>query len=105
MSISVVEALFLVAAGAVAAVIGSAGGITSLISYPALLAVGIAPLPANVTSTSKRCDGRRSLQKAPKKIQASPIAINTRIRRRPCVRKPLMSAAAPNVATALAMKR
>ena len=29
---------------------GSAGGITSLISYPALLAVGIAPLPANVTN-------------------------------------------------------
>ncbi len=29
---------------------GSAGGITSLISYPALLAVGIPPLPANVTN-------------------------------------------------------
>lgn len=29
---------------------GTAGGITSLISYPALLAVGIAPLPANVTN-------------------------------------------------------
>ncbi len=28
---------------------GSAGGITSLISYPALLAVGVAPLAANVT--------------------------------------------------------
>jgi uncharacterized membrane protein YfcA len=28
---------------------GSAGGITSLISYPALLAVGLPPLPANVT--------------------------------------------------------
>lgn len=42
--------LFLVVAGAVAAMIGSAGGITSLVSYPALLAVGIAPLPANVTN-------------------------------------------------------
>ena len=29
---------------------GTAGGITSLISYPALLAIGIAPLPANVTN-------------------------------------------------------
>ena len=29
---------------------GTAGGITSLISYPALLAVGIAPFPANVTN-------------------------------------------------------
>ncbi|HEX3795174.1 MAG TPA: sulfite exporter TauE/SafE family protein [Acidimicrobiales bacterium] len=39
----------LVGAGVVAGVLGSAGGITSLISYPAILAVGIAPLPANVT--------------------------------------------------------
>lgn len=38
------------AAGAVAGGVGSAGGIASLISYPALLAVGIAPLPANVTN-------------------------------------------------------
>jgi uncharacterized protein len=30
--------------------LGSAGGITSLISYPALLAVGISPLAANVTN-------------------------------------------------------
>jgi len=30
--------------------VGTAGGITSLISYPALLAVGIGPLPANVTN-------------------------------------------------------
>lgn len=36
--------------GVVAGVIGSAGGITSLVSYPALLAVGIPPLPANVTN-------------------------------------------------------
>lgn len=33
-----------------AGVVGTAGGITSLISYPALLAVGIPPLPANVTN-------------------------------------------------------
>jgi uncharacterized membrane protein YfcA len=31
-------------------VVGTAGGITSLISYPALLLVGIPPLPANVTN-------------------------------------------------------
>jgi len=30
--------------------VGSAGGITSLVSYPALLAVGIGPLAANVTN-------------------------------------------------------
>lgn len=40
----------LVVSGVVAGVIGSAGGITSLVSYPALLAVGIPPLPANVTN-------------------------------------------------------
>lgn len=38
----------LVPAGVVAGVLGSAGGITSLVSYPALLAVGVPPLPANV---------------------------------------------------------
>ena len=32
-----------------AGIVGSAGGITSLIAYPALLAVGIPALPANVT--------------------------------------------------------
>jgi len=50
MPTSVAEALFLVAAGALAALVGSAGGITSLISYPALLAVGIPPLQANVSN-------------------------------------------------------
>lgn len=50
MAASLPEALFLVAAGAAAALVGSAGGITSLISYPALLAIGIAPLPANITN-------------------------------------------------------
>ena len=41
--------MLLVAAGVLAGAAGSAGGITSLISYPALLAAGIPPLPANVT--------------------------------------------------------
>lgn len=40
----------LVAAGAVAGVVGTAGGITSLISYPALLAIGLGPLRADVTN-------------------------------------------------------
>ena len=47
--ISTFEVILLIGAGVVAGAIGSAGGITSLIAYPALLAVGIAPLPANVT--------------------------------------------------------
>lgn len=48
--ISASDALLLAGAGALAGVVGTAGGITSLISYPALLAVGIPPLPANVTN-------------------------------------------------------
>jgi hypothetical protein len=35
----------------VAGIVGSAGGTPSLISYPALLAVGIPPLAANVTDS------------------------------------------------------
>ncbi|GAA4667681.1 sulfite exporter TauE/SafE family protein [Frondihabitans cladoniiphilus] len=46
-----IELLFLLAAGVVAGVIGTAGGITSLVAYPALLAVGIPPLAANVTNS------------------------------------------------------
>ncbi|HEY8318848.1 MAG TPA: sulfite exporter TauE/SafE family protein [Amnibacterium sp.] len=45
-----VEPLFLLLAGVVAGVIGTSGGITSLVAYPALLAVGIPPLAANVTN-------------------------------------------------------
>jgi uncharacterized protein len=44
------ESLVLVAAGVVAGTIGAAGGITSLVSYSALLAVGVSPLQANVTN-------------------------------------------------------
>jgi uncharacterized protein len=40
----------LVAAGAVAGLVGSAGGTTSLVSYPALLAVGLPALAANVAN-------------------------------------------------------
>jgi uncharacterized membrane protein YfcA len=42
---------FLGIAGVAAGVIGTAGGITSLVAYPALLAVGISPLAANVTNS------------------------------------------------------
>jgi len=42
--------LFLVAAGALAGLVGTAGGITSLVSYPALLWAGVAPLQANVAN-------------------------------------------------------
>ena len=44
------SALFLIAAGALAGLIGTAGGITSLVSYPALLFAGVAPLQANVSN-------------------------------------------------------
>ena len=42
--------LFLAAAGVAAGVIGTAGGITSLISYPALLLAGVPPVQASVTN-------------------------------------------------------
>jgi uncharacterized protein len=40
----------LLVAGMVAGLVGTAGGITTLVSYPALLAVGIPALPANVAN-------------------------------------------------------
>jgi uncharacterized protein len=42
--------LFLFAAGALAGLVGTAGGITSLVSYPALLLAGVAPLQANIAN-------------------------------------------------------
>ena len=47
----VLVGVFLGVAGLVAGIIGTAGGITTLVTYPALLAVGIAPLAANVTNS------------------------------------------------------
>jgi len=44
------DILLLVAAGLLAGVVGTAGGITSLISYPALLAAGASPLVASFTN-------------------------------------------------------
>ncbi len=48
--ISSVDAFVLFGAGVVAGVVGTAGAITSLVSYPALLAVGVPPLRANVAN-------------------------------------------------------
>ena len=48
---SVLEFAFLVVAGIGAGLTGSIAGLASLISYPALLAVGIPPVTANVTNT------------------------------------------------------
>lgn len=42
---------FLAVAGIVAGVIGTSGGVTSLVAYPALLAAGIPPFAANVTQS------------------------------------------------------
>ena len=44
------DAIALAGAGVLAGLVGSSGGITSLISYPALLAVGLPALSANVTN-------------------------------------------------------
>src|SRR3954465_9197287 len=47
---STVHVAALIAAGLVAGVVGSAGGITSLVSYPALLAVGLPALDASIAN-------------------------------------------------------
>jgi uncharacterized membrane protein YfcA len=48
--ISTLDSAALVLAGTAAGLIGSAGGITSLVSYPALLAVGLPALSANIAN-------------------------------------------------------
>lgn len=45
------QAMALLAAGIAAGVVGTAGGITSLVSYPSLLALGIPALTASITNT------------------------------------------------------
>src|ERR1700722_309075 len=44
------DAALIAAAGVLAGIVGSAGGITSLVSYPALLAVGVPALTANIAN-------------------------------------------------------
>ncbi len=48
---SIGRALFLVLAGVGGGLSGSIAGLASLVSYPALLAVGLSPVTANVTNT------------------------------------------------------
>jgi uncharacterized protein len=49
--VSVPEFLFLLVAGVAAGLTGTIAGLASLASYPALLAVGLPPVTANVTNT------------------------------------------------------
>jgi hypothetical protein len=49
--VSATELLLLVCAGIGAGLAGSIAGLASLVSYPALLAVGLGPVTANVTNT------------------------------------------------------
>ena len=48
---SAADTVVLLLAGATAGLIGSVAGLASLFSYPALLAVGLGPVAANVTNT------------------------------------------------------
>ena len=48
---SVAEVVLLVAAGVVGGLTGSIAGLASLATYPALLAIGLPPVTANVTNT------------------------------------------------------
>ena len=50
-AVSLAEILLLVVAGVVAGLTGSIAGLASVASYPALLAVGLPPVTANVTNT------------------------------------------------------
>jgi uncharacterized protein len=49
--VTVLEALALTAAGLVAGVFSTVAGLASIVSYPALLAIGLPPLSANMTNT------------------------------------------------------
>jgi len=49
--VTVLEALALAAAGMVAGVFSTVVGLASIVSYPALLAIGLPPLSANMTNT------------------------------------------------------
>jgi uncharacterized protein len=50
--VTVLEALALIAAGLVAGVFSTVAGLASIVSYPALLAIGLPPLSANMTNTA-----------------------------------------------------
>jgi uncharacterized protein len=83
--VSPVEAaLLLLGAGIVAGVVGSGGGVSSLVSYPALLGVGIPPLAANIANLvagvaiapGAALSSRRELTDArPALIRLLPVAV------------------------------
>jgi uncharacterized membrane protein YfcA len=50
-AVSALDLLLLVCAGVGAGLAGSIAGLASLVSYPALLAIGLGPVTANVTNT------------------------------------------------------
>ena len=81
---SVLEVLLLVVAGLVAGGVNAVAGGGSLISFPALLAIGIPPLSANVTNTVAVWPGyvgtswgyRRELRTQPRRVLALlPVAV------------------------------
>jgi uncharacterized membrane protein YfcA len=49
---SIMEAAGLLLAGLAAGLVGGIAGLASIVSYPALLAVGLSPISANVTNTA-----------------------------------------------------
>src|SRR5215831_14651450 len=49
--VTLVEVAVLIAAGTVAGVFSTVVGLASVVSYPALLAIGLPPLSANMTNT------------------------------------------------------
>ena len=78
------DVALLLGAGVLAGVVGSAGGIASLISYPVLLAVGLPPKPANVADTvafvaclpGSTLGSRPELQGQGRRVlQLSPLAV------------------------------
>ena len=78
------DAALLLGAGVLAGMVGSAGGIASLISYPVLLAVGLPPKPANVADTvafvaclpGSTLGSRPELQGQGRRVlQLSPLAV------------------------------
>ncbi|MEO6955882.1 MAG: sulfite exporter TauE/SafE family protein [Antricoccus sp.] len=52
---NVADSLLLIGAGILAGLLGTIAGLASLVSYPALLLVGLAPVTANVTNTVALC--------------------------------------------------
>jgi uncharacterized protein len=78
------DVALLLGAGVLAGMVGSAGGIASLISYPVLLAAGLPPKPANVADTvafvaclpGSTVGSRPELQGQGRRVlQLSPLAV------------------------------